>query len=119
MKIYLAHSTGFDFANELYQPIQSSELFQKHTWIFPHADHSFINSKEILKDVDLIIAEVSYPSTGMGIELGWANMLGKRIVCINKSDRTVSSALKAVSSENTEYQDANDLVRILEDRLLL
>lgn len=114
MKIYLAHSTGFDFVNELYRPIQGSAIFQKHTWIIPHADNSFINSKEALKIVDLVIAEVSYPSTGMGIELGWANMLDKKVICIYRSDKTYSSSLETVCGIFIPYNSKEELIEKLE-----
>jgi hypothetical protein len=74
MKIYVSHSTSFDFKEELYKPIRSSDLNSIHEIILPHED-----SNEQFKTLDLfksggcklIIAEVSYPSTGQGIELGW------------------------------------------------
>ena len=74
MKIYISHSTGFDYQKELYEPIKNSELYNSHEIIFPHDKSSEVsNSKEVIKGCDMVIAEVSYPSTGMGIELGWAD----------------------------------------------
>jgi nucleoside 2-deoxyribosyltransferase len=113
MKIYLAHSREFDFANELYQPIQSSELFQKHSWILPHVDNSFINSKEVIQNSDLVIAEVSYPSTGLGIELGWAESFGKKLICFYKENSKISSSLNSVCSSFIEYENSEDLVQKL------
>jgi hypothetical protein len=42
------------------------------------------NSRESLKTVDIFIAEVSYPATGLGIEIGFTSLYGKRILCISK-----------------------------------
>ncbi len=72
MKIYIAHSRNFDFQNELYKPIRQSPLNNEHSFVLPHenSDEPF-NSKEYLEDkADLLIAEVSDPATGLGIELG-------------------------------------------------
>jgi hypothetical protein len=38
-----------------------------------------------LKEVDIFLAEVSTPATGLGIELGFAYLYKKRIICISKS----------------------------------
>ncbi len=75
------------------------------------------NSMEVIKNSDLIIAEVSYPSTGMGIELGWANTFNKRVICVYKKDTKPSSSLKVVSNEFIEYTDSTDLVNKLIDLL--
>jgi len=48
-------------------------LFKNHEIILPHDKRNLI-SKDIIKKCNLFIAEVSFPSTGLGIELGWANI---------------------------------------------
>lgn len=112
MNIYLAHSRSFDFKKELYEPIKKSALFGEHTFIFPHSESSKpFSSKEFFQnDCDLIIAEVSYPSTGLGIELGWANTFGVPVVCIYKKDSKISESLRVVTDKFLEYSDADDLV---------
>jgi len=70
MKIYFGHSKNFDFKKELYELIRKSELNKQHKIIFPHETEEFVNSKNIIKDCDLMIAEVTYPATSLGIELG-------------------------------------------------
>lgn len=57
-----------DYKNNLYDPIKRSKLYIQHRFIFPH-DGIDVNSRESLKEVDLFIAEVSEPATGLGIEL--------------------------------------------------
>ena len=84
MKIYFAHSRSHDFQKEIYDPIRSSHVYKNHEIIFPHENGISINSKMTIELCDLLIAEVSFPSTGLGIEIGWANMLGKNIVCVSK-----------------------------------
>jgi hypothetical protein len=114
MKIYVCHSTSFDFKKRLYEPIRNSGLNTKHEIVLPHekSDSQF-NSKEYLKKCDLVIAEVSYPSTGQGIELGWANLYNVPIVCIYKFNTKPSGALKAVSNNLFEYSGKEDLIQKL------
>ncbi len=110
MKIYVSHSRSFDFENELYKPIRASVLNTEHEFFLPHENGQSINTKEVLQDCDLILAEVSFPSTGQGIELGWANMLNKRIVCISRKASEVSGSLKYITDNFITYSDKDDLV---------
>ena len=112
MKIYVAHSRSFDFPKELCDPLKNTPLAREHTFIFPHEENGEpFSSKEFFQnDCDLIIAEVSYPATGLGIKLGWADMLKIPIVCIYKKNSQISDSLKAVTDAFLEYSDTGDLI---------
>jgi nucleoside 2-deoxyribosyltransferase len=118
MKIYVAHSTAFDYQSELYQPLRQSSLNSLHDIVLPHESTSELyDSKNFLKECDLVIAEVSYPSTGMGIELGWANSYGVEIIALHKSDASPSRSITAVTNKIHAYKAADELISTLE-RLL-
>lgn len=116
LKIYVTHSSSFDFQNELYKPLRLSSLNEKHTIVLPHERSSEqFNSREYLSGCDYVIAEVSHPSVGQGIELGWADMLEVPIVCVYQKGSKISSALKVVSSHFIEYETPTDMIKKLED----
>jgi nucleoside 2-deoxyribosyltransferase len=117
MKIYLTHATSYDFNTELYEPMRHV-IAHEHEVVFPHdtANHGK-DSKETIKNCDVVLAEVSFPSTGQGIELGWANYLNKPIVCLYKKDSKPSSALRIVSDTFIEYDNAEDMIKKLGDYL--
>ena len=117
MKIYIGHSKNFDFKKELYQPLKQSGLASKHELVFPHETDQVINSKDIIKNCDLMIAEVSFPATGLGIELGWANCFERQIICIYKTGSKISSSLKVVTNTFIEYSDNEELVNKLSEVL--
>lgn len=117
MKIYVTHSTNYDFQKEFYEPLINSELYKIHEIILPHKDNTFTNTKEIIKDSDLIISEVSYPSTGQGIELGWAENYHKKIICIYKTGSKYSSSLKVVTDVFIEYKDSEDMINKINDNI--
>lgn len=71
MKIFVAHSSMFDFINKLYIPLWGSRLNTLHDIFLPQENGHEEVTKELIKSCDLVIAEVSMPSTGAGIELGW------------------------------------------------
>lgn len=118
MNIYIAHSSNYNFINELYNPIKKSQLLNKHTFIFPHEnDKSNINSKDIIKKCNLLISEVSLPSTWLWIELWWANTVGCPIIFIYKKWTNFSSSLKLLSDNFFEYSNEKELIKIINNFL--
>ncbi|MFC1721559.1 hypothetical protein ACFL0Z_01450 [Patescibacteria group bacterium] len=112
MKIYISHSKDFDFQNELYQPIRTSALNTDHEITLPHEDSNsrHFNSKEYLPQCDLMIAEVSYPTTGTGIELGWADAFEIPIICLHKKDVKPPGSTRVVCKKFIEYDSAKELI---------
>lgn len=120
MIIYVTHSRNFDYQTELYLPLKNSSLSKKNSFILPHdrSDKPF-DSKTVFseKKCDLVIAEISFPSTSQGIELGWADMKEIPIVCIIKEGTTYSQSIKAVTNHFISYADKEQLMAKLADFL--
>ena len=118
MNIYVAHTTKYDFKEKLYKPLRKSKFNNDHEIKLPHeVSGDTFNSKEYLKNADLVIAEVSRPSMGTGIELGWANLYGVKIVCVYEKGTSPTSALRTVSDHFLEYKSSEDLIKKLEEFL--
>lgn len=117
MKIIITHSSGYNFKDELYRPIRTSLLNSQHTFFLPQEKEREKITKEMIQNADLVFAEVSYPSTGQGIELGWANIFDTPIVCFYKTGMKTSSAIKFITNDSIEYVDEKDLVEKLGDFL--
>ncbi|KKW11084.1 MAG: hypothetical protein UY50_C0021G0018 [Parcubacteria group bacterium GW2011_GWA2_49_9] len=110
MKIIVTHASSFDYEKEFYAPLKKAVEGTDHELIFPHVWHAQNKStKEFLKNADLVIGEVSYPSTGQGIEFGWADMLNVPILFVRKQGAKSSSALKYLKGDYIEYADGNDM----------
>jgi hypothetical protein len=110
MKIFVSHSTKFNYKDELYQPLRESELSKKHEFIFPHEEGKEILSKDIIRDCDLVVAEVSNPLFDQGLELGWANGAYVSIVCFYKAGSEVSNSLKFVTDSIFEYDSMETMI---------
>jgi hypothetical protein len=113
MKIYVSHSRSFYFVKELYEPLKKSALAGNHQFIFPHdTSQEGYPSKDLFMDkgCDLVLAEVSFPSLGQGIELGWADIESVKIVCAYKDGAKISDSLKMVSKDFFTYKDSDDLI---------
>ena len=111
MKIYISHSKKYDFKNELYLPIRNSILNTQHEFILPHEKSDLpFNSRDFIPTCNLVIAEVTYPGTGIGIELGWADAAGVPIVCFYKQGIEPAGSLSVVSENIIEYNSTDDLI---------
>lgn len=115
MNIYVSHSSSIEFEKRLYRPLERSRLSESHNVVFPHREEGLFDSKEFFKDkCDLVVAETSQPSTGLGIELGWADLFGIPIICVYEQGSVTSSSLKAVSENFIEYSSNEELISKLE-----
>lgn len=110
MKIFVSHSSSINYQDELYVLIKESVLSDEHEFFLPHEDKKLGDTKEIIKNSDLVLAEVSFPSIGQGIELGWANMLNIPIFCISKENTNISGSLKFITDKFFTYQNREDFI---------
>lgn len=114
MTIYISHSHSIAFEDALYTALKHSDLWGKYTFLLPHDDDdSPFPTKDFFEseECDLVIAEVSNPSTGQGIEIGWAEMLHIPIVCIYKKNTKISQSLYTVTNKFVEYIDEEDMIK--------
>lgn len=117
MKLYLTHSSGYDYQTELYKPLKES-LAREHDIFFPHDEHTDgIKSKDIIPKCDAILAEVSYPSTGQGIELGWADANDVPIICFYRTGAKMSSALRFISDSFIDYKSEEEMINKLRSEI--
>ncbi|MGE5456002.1 MAG: hypothetical protein ACM3O4_02745 [Ignavibacteriales bacterium] len=114
MNIYIGHSKDINYIDELYKPIREFGKDSNYNFILPHEKDSHANnSRDFYNNLDLFIAEVSLPATGLGIELGWAYDSGVPIYCIYKKGNKVSNSIKAVTNKLYEYETNEELIDIL------
>ena len=118
MKIYVSHSSSFDYRSELYEPLKE-RLGMSHELILPHENNeSGIDAKALIRGADMVLAEVSYPSTGQGIELAWAEAAGVPVVCVYKHGATPSSALGFIGLEPVGYESSDEMLYLIQSRLV-
>ena len=118
MKILVAHAGNYDYKTELYEPLKRSVLAQEHTFIFPHDNENVeIETNSHIPDAGLLIAEVSHPSTGAGIEIGLAQAANIPTIFLYKTGTSPSKSLKFIKGTLIEYADASDLASKVEQHL--
>ena len=67
---------------------------------------------------DVLVAEVSTPSLGVGYEISYAENLGKRIICIYDESINISAMIGGNKKiELIKYKDSADLLSKLDDKL--
>lgn len=108
MKIYFSHPKNIDY-KPIYELLDS---LKEYEFILPYRDNEKpLDSSSLIKgkNCDMIFAEVTLPSTGQGVELGWANQLNLPIICFHKKDNISSRSLKFIAKEIFEYDNLEDL----------
>ena len=118
MKIYIAHSKAFDYKNELYLPIRNDVKLNQSEIILPHEEFQHSHGRDFYKDLDLFIAEVSYPAFGVGIELGWAYDDNVPIAFLCKRGVRIGTSLTLMSNDVSMYSSNEGLQRRVEDIIL-
>ncbi len=119
MKIYIAHSKKLNYVENLYRPIRNDKELQKYNIILPHEHSSFNpNGREFYSSLTAMIAEVTFPGTGMGIELGWAYDDSIPIYCIYQKGVKIASSLKQLNSKFIEYTSEQELLEIVKKIIL-
>ena len=119
MDIYIGHSSSKDFEKEIYRPLKKSSLDEGYNLVFPHEDSDklFDSEKFFEKDCDLVVTDVSKASTGLGIELGWADSMDLPILCICGEDYNPSSSIEAVTERLENYSDSREIVEIINQEI--
>lgn len=117
MDIYVGHSSSMDYKNGFYRVLRKSKLDRGHDIVLPHEENDEpFDSKEYLREeCDLFVAEVSEASTGLGIEIGWADLYDVPIICVHQEGTDVSRSLSVVSDNVASYKNNKDLIDQIEE----
>ena len=128
MNIYFACSiTGGREFEAAYQEIVAALMADGHEIPTSHLVQSNVveNERELtphavyerdanwIKNCDMLIAEVSVPSHGVGYEIGFALNIGKPVLCLHQKDRRVSKMITGNSDPalNTEaYENIKEAI---------
>ena len=117
LNIYISHSKKLNYETELYKPLLKSRIGIENNLILPHSkEYNDIDTKQILIDSDLLIAEVSISGTGIGLELGRAESNNVRILCLLRKGIKCNSSVKR-NFKVLEYNDENDMITQLEKEI--
>lgn len=117
MRIFVAHSSSFDFKTKLYDPLRGSALNAVHEILFPQEGEIEEITSEMIKDCDVLIAEVSMPSLGTGIEMGWADSYQRPVIALYEKGKTPSFSIDNVVTDRIEYDGPEDMIQKIDTAL--
>jgi nucleoside 2-deoxyribosyltransferase len=135
MKIYFACSiTGGREFESIYQTLVRGLVTEGHQVLTAHLAESSAGEQEAalgpqevyardvnwIHESDVLIAEVSVPSHGVGYEIGFALGKGKRVLALHQRDRKVSKMISGnpdVLLQVKTYQDSSEALQIMRDFL--
>lgn len=117
MKIFVAHASNFAFKEKLYVPIRASELNTKYEfWLPQETDEDWV-TLDFMRTCDALVVDASIPSTGAGIEMGWANALGIPILGIYERGSKPSASAEYTTKMYREYSNSQEMLRIVDEFL--
>ena len=129
MNVYFACSiTGGREFESVYQEIVAALLSDGHEIPTSHLAQAEVMENERMlapqdvyerdvnwiRNCDMLIAEVSVASHGVGYEIAFALGLGKRVLCLYQSDRKVSKMITGNSDNGIKvvsYSTLDDAIR--------
>lgn len=108
MRLYLAYPRTFALATELENFLKNSNFGVEI--IFPHEKHKqMMTPKDLLRDSDMMVAEVSDPALGVGIEMGFASAFDVPVYCFFRKGVVPSPSLPLVADEVMMYANKEEL----------
>ena len=120
-KVYLA--TPITFATEE-QKLELSDLAKKigaicelnEYWGLADAAPADVYEydRKCMDNSDLIIAEVSRPSLGVGYEIGYALSKGKKVVAFGKENVTVTRMIRGITDLNFTFRTYKTVDEIID-----
>jgi len=135
MNIYFACSiTGGREFEPVYQKIVAALIKDGHEIPTSHLVQSDVSENEgvispkqvyerdvnWIKNCDVLIAEVSVPSHGVGYEIGFALNTGKPVLCLYQKDKKVSKMISGNSDPALTVNGYSDIEEaILQARIFL
>lgn len=86
------HVPHVDTVNEVHTSVDNLHS-ERDILDDPTRGEVFRIDREVVENARLIIAEVTHPSLGTGMEIGWAIQLGTPVICLAKSDAKLSNMI--------------------------
>ncbi|MEG2310667.1 MAG: hypothetical protein RSB76_01610 [Clostridia bacterium] len=111
LDIYISHSKKMDYKNKLYNPLLKSKIGKENNLILPRTpQYNNIDTKDVLANSDVLIAEVTIPGTGVGIEIGRAQCCNVKILCLLKKGEKCSTSVRRVCENIIEYSSEDEMI---------
>lgn len=119
MNIYVGHPSSIHYREEVYKPIKESSIHQEHTVTLPHekSEEPFDSKEYLANSCQLFIAEVSDASTGLGMEMAWADEYDVPILCVYKDGKEISSSIPVVAQDVRSYDSEQELIDTIKSYL--
>src|SRR4051812_3527013 len=120
MKIYFA--AALTYSTEEYRKFITDlkDLLRKNYEILDFVGLNDADAKDVfehdtscVKQADVIIADCTYPSIGLGYEIGLAVSLNKPVIAIARADAKVSKMVTGINHSAFKYQTYTDPDEVL------
>lgn len=115
--IFVTHSESFDYKKELYLPIKESKLSKDCNILYTTQFENFEVAREVIRKVDFVFCEVTFPTIEIGIEMEWARNLKIPIICAAFKGGGISQDIHLMSYKVIEYGSSEELLMKLKNAI--
>ncbi len=132
MKIYFAGAIfGGRDDQKYYERIvallkEYGDVLTEHVaWVDPSEKRAGFSDREVwerasrwLHEMDVLVAEVTQTSLGVGYELGIAEKLGKHVLCLHRRDGEKPLSLMVIGNKHfdvKEYTDIEEALKLVQE----
>ena len=114
LNIYFIHSTKLDYNNLIYKKVLSSSVCLGHNLMLPQTkEYQEKYTKDLMQKADIIIAEVSNPTFGLGLELKWLQKQDKPKLFLSLNNEIPKKYKKYVN--NFKITNEETYLKTIED----
>lgn len=110
MKLFIAHASAFPYEEKVYAPVRGLCERDGHEAVFPQdGAYGPRNWRESITGADAFVLDASVPSTGAGIEAGWASAAGVPVIAVHEKGSVPSTVVAYIAAAIVEYDGPEDL----------
>ena len=114
MLVHFSHSNHYNYGKYFYPKVEESELTTTHTLSFSNEDiYSPYEIRKLIAECDILIADISYFSIGLSMEIGYAKRNQKPIFYVYKDKTTGPIFVKTEGAAEYAYDTFDELVYVL------
>lgn len=89
------------------------DVYDSHRVMALDTESIILEQHQAIKESDVVVADVSKPSHGVGMEVILARVIGKPVLCLSKRGSRISNTLRSATGTILEYDSFKEMEELL------
>lgn len=91
------------------------DVYDSHRVMTLDKEKLILEQHHAIRESDFVVAEVTKPSHGVGMEIALARVLGKPVICFKKRGAHISNTIYSIANLVIEYKNVKDFIEKIKD----